>query len=80
MPVKRKTVYNSTPLSCPPSCILIPQTNVIGLRLDARMDEEGDGEGNVGWTGDGGRGTGGKGGIRIEAALVHPGDGMKKKE
>ena len=44
------------------------------------MDEEGDGEGNVGWTGDGGRGTGGKGGIRIEAALVHPGDGMKKKE
>lgn len=31
-------------------------------------------------TGDGGRGTGGKGGIRIEAALVHPGDGMKKKE
>lgn len=33
----------------------------------------------------GGRGTGdgervGKGGIRIEAALVHPGDGMKKKE
>ena len=42
------------------------------------MDDEEDGEGNVGWTGDGERV--GKGGIRIKAALVHPGDGMKKKE